>query len=634
MFKCLRFNKRIPFWVIMSIALLSFTPLYAGQLTLEWDDTNTAEEGYRLYMRAEGQSYDYTSPICEVEGTTCTIDLEPNTYYFVGRAFAGDEESDISEEFKVEIANQTPLAEAGVDQAVSANSVVTLDGSASTDPDGDIARYTWSQTAGPAITLANANSVKPTFTAPNVANISTLNFQLVVSDTEGLTASDTCKVTVLPVASIDSDDDGLTDEEETDIYGTDPNNSDSDGDGVSDGQEVLNGTDPIANDTDYASATEVIIVDNGSAGTSSTGRWNDSGGAEYFKSKSVYSKQAGATYTFEAMIDGSFTVSMWWTYWASRSTDVPVEIYDGTELLDTVYVNQTENGGQWNDLGTYNFTGTASIVIVSDGSYSTCADAVRFAPTTEGIIIDNGTTGTYSTGSWNVSGGADYFESKSVYSKQAGATYTFEAQIEGSCAVSMWWTYWASRSSDVPVKIYDGTELLDTVYVNQTENGGQWNDLGTYNFTGTASIVIVSNGSYSTCADAVRFAPIREGIILDNGATGTNFTGLWNVSGGTDSFQSKSVYSKQAGATYTFEAQIEGSCAISMWWTYWASRSSDVPVKIYDGTELLDTVYVNQTENGGQWNDLGTYNFTGTASIVIVSNGSYSTCVDAIKFTY
>ena len=46
--------------------------------------------------------------------------------------------------------------------------------------------------------------------------------------------------------------------------------------------------------------------------------------------------------------------------------------------LDTIEVNHKEHGGQRNDLGTYVFTGTAAVVIISEGSCGTCADAVRF----------------------------------------------------------------------------------------------------------------------------------------------------------------------------------------------------------------------------------------------------------------
>jgi hypothetical protein len=48
---------------------------------------------------------------------------------------------------------------------------------------------------------------------------------------------------------------------------------------------------------------------------------------------------------------------------------------------------------------------------------------------------------------------------------------------------------------------------------------------------------------------------------------------------------------------------------------------------------LLDTVYVNQQTNGGQWNVLGQYLFSGMARVVVVSKGSRNTGVDALRFS-
>lgn len=80
-------------------------------------------------------------------------------------------------------ANIGPSANAGSTQQVLGSSTVTLDGSASSDGDGDALSYAWTQVSGPSVTLAGANTARPTFTAPPraLANQS-LIFELIVSD--------------------------------------------------------------------------------------------------------------------------------------------------------------------------------------------------------------------------------------------------------------------------------------------------------------------------------------------------------------------------------------------------------------------------------------------------------------------
>jgi len=89
--------------------------------------------------------------------------------------------------------NQAPTARAGADQSVVTGAVTTLDGSASSDPEGTALSFAWSQTGGPAVALSSTSVAKPTFT-PTTAGGYT--FQLTVSD-GALTSTDAVIVTVL-----------------------------------------------------------------------------------------------------------------------------------------------------------------------------------------------------------------------------------------------------------------------------------------------------------------------------------------------------------------------------------------------------------------------------------------------------
>jgi len=90
--------------------------------------------------------------------------------------------------------NTPPTADAGPDQGVSTSSPVTLDGSGSSDPEGDALTFSWIQTGGTLVTLSDSTAESPTFTAPSTA--STLIFQLIVNDGEFDSLSDSVTVTV------------------------------------------------------------------------------------------------------------------------------------------------------------------------------------------------------------------------------------------------------------------------------------------------------------------------------------------------------------------------------------------------------------------------------------------------------
>jgi len=94
--------------------------------------------------------------------------------------------------------NSLPTADAGPDQGVLELAAVTLDGTASSDPDpADTLSYAWTQTAGPNVALTGSNTPQPSFTSPDVTAGSpvTLTFELAVNDGTD-SATDTVNIVV------------------------------------------------------------------------------------------------------------------------------------------------------------------------------------------------------------------------------------------------------------------------------------------------------------------------------------------------------------------------------------------------------------------------------------------------------
>ena len=78
--------------------------------------------------------------------------------------------------------NHAPIANAGQDQSVFENSTVTLDGSKSSDPDGETICYTWQQSdpTSNLVKLSDPSSPTPTFKAPTVSSDTNFTFNLTV----------------------------------------------------------------------------------------------------------------------------------------------------------------------------------------------------------------------------------------------------------------------------------------------------------------------------------------------------------------------------------------------------------------------------------------------------------------------
>jgi len=113
-------------------------------------------------------------------------------------------------------AERGPTAKAGADQTAVVNSLVTLDGSGSSDPDNDIVSYSWVQTGGPTVELSNAGEALSTFTPVQATPEGVLlTFTLTVTDSQGLTDTDTTTVRVFPSVIETNMPDGIYKDEGT-----------------------------------------------------------------------------------------------------------------------------------------------------------------------------------------------------------------------------------------------------------------------------------------------------------------------------------------------------------------------------------------------------------------------------------
>ncbi|WP_324290042.1 myxosortase-dependent M36 family metallopeptidase [Pyxidicoccus sp. MSG2] len=113
-------------------------------------------------------------------------------------------------------ANSAPVISAGPDVTVDERAPVSLTGNAF-DADGQALTYTWARVSGPAVTITNGNTLKPSFTAPDVTADTDLVLRLTATD-GAAPVSDTVTVRIRQVnraPTVNAGLDGTADERTT-----------------------------------------------------------------------------------------------------------------------------------------------------------------------------------------------------------------------------------------------------------------------------------------------------------------------------------------------------------------------------------------------------------------------------------
>ena len=201
-----------------TVATSSATDVTSNSATLNGtvNANGASTTAWFQYGTASG-SYSSTSTTQSVSGssdTTVSIGISglssSTTYYYriVASSSAGTSYGSETTFTTVAPPNTAPVANAGADQTVYVSNTVTLDGSGSTDADGDLLTFNWIITSKPSTSnaaLSNPTSVNPTFT---VDVSGTYVVSLTVNDGNVDSTADTVTISTLnsaPVANAGAD---------------------------------------------------------------------------------------------------------------------------------------------------------------------------------------------------------------------------------------------------------------------------------------------------------------------------------------------------------------------------------------------------------------------------------------------
>ena len=294
-----------------------------------------------------------------------------------------------------------------------------------------------------------------------------------------------------------------------------------------------------------------IIIDNSdSVNTSTIGAWptSTSTGGYYADNYQVHVKGSGAN-TFSWITNvtesGSYNVYARWTSHNNRASNAKYTVDDDTGSTVTT-INQRTNGGQWNLLGTFTYTqGMQYNITLSDNANGyVIADAVKLVP---------------------------------VNASPNSAIWTIDVTESGGYYIYARWTQHANRATNATYAVNDDSGTTP-VTVNQQQDGGQWNLLGTFSYTAGVphNVTLTDQADGYVIADALKIVPVN---------TAPN------------------------SAIWIFNIAETGQHNVYARWTAHSNRATNATYAI-ESDSGSDNISVNQQQNGGQWYLLGTFNYT------------------------
>jgi hypothetical protein len=410
----------------------------------------------------------------------------------------------------------------------------------------------------------------------------------------------------------------------------------------------------------------LTVIDNGQPGYSETGSgWASFSDPNAYNGNERYAAPGTgantATWQVTGLAAGAYNAEMTWTPFSNRATNATYQVFDGSTLLGSVTVDQTQaptggltfNGSAFQNLGRFNITsGTLKVVLSDNANGYVIADAMLLQQATLPGVIDNSQYG-YSDagGGWTSFADASaYLGNERYVAPGTGAntaTWQTSGLSTGAYDVEVDWTAFSNRADNAKYQIFDGSTLLGTATIDQqlapsgvaplgvTSGGVKFQSLGRFTITsGTVKVVLSDNADGYVVADAVYLQPSALPAVIDNTQGGYSDAG-----GGWASFTDSNAYAGNERyvapgtgantATWQTSSLTSGEYDVEVTWTPYVNRADNAKYQVYDGSTLLGTVQVDQqlaptgglNENGVAFQSLGRFSITsGTVKVVLSDN--------------
>jgi len=366
-----------------------------------------------------------------------------------------------------------------------------------------------------------------------------------------------------------------------------------------------------------------------------------------------------ATWAVNVPEAGDYTIYGRWTSGSNRASNAQYCVTHANGET-TATLNQQQNGGLWNAIGTFSFEAGTTTVQLTDVA--------------DGYVI------------------ADAIKLVSVNAPPDKANWTVDIPEDGNYKIYARWSAGSNRASNAAYTVnHANGETTSTL--NQQQNGGQWNLIGAYDFTAgqtqvsltdvadgyviadaikvvssTAppnsanwTITIPEEGNYSLyarwSAGSNRASNATYTVNHANGETTVNLNqqqngGQWNLIGAYDFIAGNTqvsltdqadgyviadaikVVSSTAppnSANWTITIPEDGNYNLYARWSAGSNRASNAAYTVNHANGETTTP-LNQQQNGGQWNLIGSYDFTaGQTQVSLTDVADGYVIADAIK---